>query len=330
MIQFLADNIDQLDLALDQLAIADRNFDRFAFMLIDNVVELTLHKFAQDKAGENEMWGRWGEPKHDQKVIKEALSQNFDCKVKAAGKLGLLNKAISESILNLHSYRNTAYHKGLRHEGILHSLALFYFRNACTLLAAYEPVWWSWSSSDKPSHRAQKYLGDPRRGDYRKVFEFAYARLDSVAASMHEDLVGDLSEDLSKTIDSIDETIDFLVDGGPKKKNRDDVIIDCQVWPFAFTDDAKAYAKANGCKETTVGGFLDWITKNYPWPLRKDPVSGWRKRLATLRREKNRHNVLKIYCDFMRQTEKIRAQIVEAAAQLDAYIQQQIDVARGK
>ena len=58
MIQFLADNIDQLDLALDQLAIHDRNFDRFAFMLIDNVVELTLHRHAQDKANENDMWGR--------------------------------------------------------------------------------------------------------------------------------------------------------------------------------------------------------------------------------------------------------------------------------
>ena len=28
MIQFLSDNIDQLDLALDQLAVNDRNFDR--------------------------------------------------------------------------------------------------------------------------------------------------------------------------------------------------------------------------------------------------------------------------------------------------------------
>lgn len=45
MIQFLSDNIDQLDLALDQLVIADRNYDRFAFMLVDNVVELTLHRF---------------------------------------------------------------------------------------------------------------------------------------------------------------------------------------------------------------------------------------------------------------------------------------------
>jgi hypothetical protein len=54
MIQFLADQLDQLDqldrldLALDQLALKDCNFDRFAPILIDNAVELTLHQHAQD------------------------------------------------------------------------------------------------------------------------------------------------------------------------------------------------------------------------------------------------------------------------------------------
>lgn len=45
MMQFFADQIDQMDLALDQLAMHDRNFDRFALMLIDNVVELSLHNY---------------------------------------------------------------------------------------------------------------------------------------------------------------------------------------------------------------------------------------------------------------------------------------------
>ena len=164
MIQFLADNIDQLDLALDQLAITDRNFDRFALMLIDNVAELTLHRYAQDKAGENDMWGQLGKPKYDAKLIEKALGQNFDNKAKVASKLGLIDNSLCESILNLHSFRNTAYHKGLRHEGILHSLAIFYFRNVCDLLKSYNPRYWSWSSADKVSYRARKYLGEPQFG----------------------------------------------------------------------------------------------------------------------------------------------------------------------
>ena len=64
MLQFVADQVDQLDLALDQLAVRDRNFDRFAMMLIDNVVELTLHGHAREKASENEMWRHDSNPKN--------------------------------------------------------------------------------------------------------------------------------------------------------------------------------------------------------------------------------------------------------------------------
>lgn len=62
MIQALSDHIDQLDLALDQLSLNDRNFDRFAIMLIDNVVELVLHQHAQDKSRDEETWHRLGKP----------------------------------------------------------------------------------------------------------------------------------------------------------------------------------------------------------------------------------------------------------------------------
>lgn len=330
MIQFLADSIDQLDLALDQLAVMDRNFDRFALMLIDNVVELALHRFAQDKAGENDMWGFHKEPRHDPKVIEKALSQNFDSKAKAVCKLGLMVSSVCESVLILHSYRNTAYHKGLRHEQILHSLAVFYFRNACTILKSYEPIWWCWGNSDKVSHRATKYLGNQNFSDHLKVFSAAYGRLDEVAASMNENLVGDLSADMANTISSIDDAINFLANDGPDKKGRDEVIIDSQAWPFAFTDEAKAFANKNGYKEKNVGSFVDWIAKNYDWPMKLDPIPSWRLRLQSLSREKDYHKALKRHYDFMRQTEKVRSILSESAAQLDAHIQQQIDIARGK
>lgn len=330
MIQFLSDNIDQLDLALDQLAIGDRNFDRFALMLVDNVVELTLHRFIQDKAGENELWGRISEPKHDPKTIEKALGQNFDNKAKGARKLGLLDDVHCESVLNLHAFRNTSYHKGLRHEGILHSLAIFYFRNACDLLSNYEPHGWSWSSNDKISYRARKYLGEPRFGAHREVYLAAYKRLDQVAASMDCSLVQDLATDMESTIELMDDAISFLANDGPEKKSRDAVIIDAQAWPFAFTDEAKEFAKARGCPAKTVAGFVEWIALNYEWPDRTDTIPRWRARFASLGEEADEHKALKRYCDFIKQTEDIRSQITESAAQLDGYIQQQIDIARGK
>lgn len=330
MIQFLSDNIDQLDLALDQLAISDRNFDRFALMLIDNVVELTLHKFAQDKDTENNSWRSLDMPTNDPKVVAKAMGQNFDAKVKAAAKFGLIDESTCETLLNLHSFRNTAYHKGLRHERILHSLAIFYFRNACALLTAYKPGWFGWHSGDKISYRAMKYIGSEVSFSAAENYKAAYVRLDSIAEKFDESLVDDLAADMSATIESTDDDLEFLSTNSPTPISRDQVIVDTQAWPFGFSEEGKSFAANNGCPANTVGAIVDWIAENYNWQIKKDPIVGWRERLDALAGEKDYHKALKRYCDFMRQTDKIRSQLSDSSAALDSHIQHAVDLARGK
>lgn len=49
---------DQLDLAIDQLVVRDRNFDWFALMLVDNVVKFIFYQHAeQDKV----MWAEYSQ-----------------------------------------------------------------------------------------------------------------------------------------------------------------------------------------------------------------------------------------------------------------------------
>ena len=54
----------------------------------------------------------------------------------------------------------TVYHQGRRHEGILHSLAIFYFQNACAVLEGFEPSWWSTGSGDRISPSSDKVPWD--------------------------------------------------------------------------------------------------------------------------------------------------------------------------
>ncbi len=331
MMQFLADHIDQMDLALDQIAMRDRNFDRFALMLIDNVVELTLHQYAQDRSYESEMSRRHGASGDDTKAVIAALGPRFDSKVKLARERGLLSNEVCDSIQYLHSFRNTAYHRGLRHERILHSLALFYFNNACSVLASYSPMFWSSSSEDRIPHRAMKYLGKANFWDSEKAFQSAWERLREVAASMADSLSSDLHGDMRETIDRVDQQMQFLADESPLgKKSRNQVILDCQAWALAFSEEGKAYAQAQQAPKTSVGGYVEWFGNNYPWATKTDPIPGWRNRLNSLETEKNQHRALKKYCEFMNQTEDLREQISESASQLDAHIQHLIDVARGK
>lgn len=328
--QFFSDIIDQMDLALDQLAVCDRNFDRFALMLIDNVVELTLHKIAQDKAAENK-WMFYGkEPKNNEKMVAGALGQHFEAKVKLAKHSGVLSDDLAESILNLHSYRNTSYHRGVKHEGILHSLTVYYFGCACKLLQKHSPIGWSSGSADVMPHRALKYLGNARHHHSKEAFSGAWLRLHEVVEAIPSSLLDDLWSDMKGSIDQTDEMIDYLATGGPEVMARDQVLIDSQSWAFAFTNEGKLFAQKSGCPQLSVKGYVDWIAQEFPWPIKKDPIPSWNKRLKSLESETSPHRAFKKYCDFMMQTKDIRALLDEAAAQLDRYIDEQIDIARGK
>jgi hypothetical protein len=339
--QFFADQIEQLDLALDQLALKDRNFDRFAILLVDNVVELGLHHFAQQEQ-HRQHFGKLlksGEEKGDEKnakLIASALGQHFDGKVKLAKATGVLTGDLADSINYLHNFRNTAHHSGLRHEGILHALALFYFRSACSILKSVQAREWmpSASSADVIPVRATKYLG--RRGGLlfeagSDVFEKAWQRLQEVAESMGDTLVADLHRDLKETVDWADGAIGFLANDGPTKMTRDAVLIEAQVWARFTTDEVKAYAAERMPKTVkTVADFTDWLRANYPWPVKNDPVPGWRQRLLSLEKETDPQIALRKYCDFLSQTEELRELILGAARELDGWIQEQIDIARGK
>ncbi|MEJ8811838.1 hypothetical protein WKW77_12225 [Variovorax ureilyticus] len=330
MNQFFADQIDQLDLAIDQLAVRDRNFDRFALMLIDNVVELVLHQHAKDKI----LWGKAFEsnrkPKPEWKTAVNATGQGFDAKVRYARETSMISASTADSIQYLHYFRNSAYHQGSRHEGILHSLAVFYFRAACSVLRAYKPMMYGTYSGDKISHRAVKYLGKPDLFGQKEAFERACVRLTEVAGALDENLVEDLQTDMLTTIEQTDEWLDFISENSPDRPKRAEVVLECQAWPFAWTDEGKAFALSNGCKATNVVELSNWLGHNYPWPVKVDPIGSWKKRHASLTQETDLDVALKKYCDFMRQSEAFREALDEAVSQLDGYIQQQIDEYRGK
>ena len=133
-IRFLANIIDQLDFALDHIALQDVNYKRLALMLIDNAVELALHQHAEESKGTE--WAAKDKSPEYQRALSEALGQRFDRKVKFARLSGVIDKEIAETINTLHSYRNQLYHQGVVQEKILHALSIFYFRITCDLLGA--------------------------------------------------------------------------------------------------------------------------------------------------------------------------------------------------
>jgi hypothetical protein len=255
-----------------------------------------------------------------EKEIRNALGRYFEAKVTLARKTGLIEDAVAGSINKLHLIRNTAYHAGQKHEGILNSLAVFYITLACEVFLKFSDFEFSLCSSGQIPYRAQKYL-DNNGVD---SFNAAWKRVGKIVEPRLAGLVANLAEDLTQTIDEVDGTISFCSMDGSMP--REQVILTAQ----QLSKKAMAYADEHAPSDVTGPFRIEWLRENYPLECASDPVSGWRKRLESLRTETDLHKALDKYENFMEQTEDLRQAIDEFGMEIDAMIQKQVDERRGK
>lgn len=351
MEEIFADNISQLKTALDQIRMNDRNSDRFAFLLVDNVIELTLHQFAmQKKVNFQESFNRNREildfynnhlsseerqgrlfnrtVRIDKElavlldIIRKARGREFDNKVKACSKLDLLDDELKDSIIYLHGFRNTAYHQGLRHEGILHSLAVFYFECACILIKNTESQLNANDMrkiSSKPSSASIETdifeaLSFGSLGDVKRIHP-APSELLRALKAQDQSLVVDLVLDMRSTIEKYDELLNCELNSSAETRKK--TLIESQIWPILFSDEVEKLIKESAIVDQSLGERIEWLSENFKKLDSKgnlvqvDPVVSWKKRLKSLQREENRHSALKKYCDFMRQTSDLRDSMSE-------------------
>lgn len=331
MLKFLANIIEQIDLALEHVSKGDVNNARFGLMLIDNAVEITLHQTAKDIRGERSSFLYRDKPYEHAAALDAALGQHFESKVKFVRKTGKLGAAESDSILILHAFRNEVYHIGVQYEAVLPSLSKLYFLLACDFLRSYEPKWISYSPGMKLPERAAKYFGNQKF--FMRGIEQYHAACDALGKSVTvapAEFAETLADHMDDVIEQQDTAVDMIATGGPHTYSRDEAIEQTFAWKIAFTDEAKEFARDKGWRKGSVFDFVNWIAANYPLPIRHDPIQGWRARASSLRRETNPHKALKKYRDFMTQTADVRAALDEAHGQVDQYIQEQIDRMRGK
>lgn len=330
--QLFSDLLDQLDFALDQLFVRDRNHDRFSVMLVDNVVELAMHHYAESVSTRRRLGlGKDLEPE----IVRKATGRHFDAKVKLAKATGLVSQTLGDSIAELHEYRNSAHHGGRRHERILNPMGAFYLQCACDILASDELKLWGFSASsaDIVSRRAQRYIANPNStSDLTTDWGSVWKRVRLIVEPLAAELVASLAADAIVMVDATDEALRFLSEDGFNKPTRDQVVVDAQVaalWPLPETQERLQSLPSQLTANWTVSDALDWLRENAEI-VRNDPVSGWRQRCERIAQETDRHLALKKYADFKKQTQSLRTGIHESAVGLDAAIQHQIDVARGK
>lgn len=331
MKQFQNEAINQLDFVLDQLQFNERNYDRFAFMLVDNIVELTFYKLAQLKYDDFNYINKGQQTGSSIKNIEKALyNQFFIDKIKFAESEKIITNEIAESLKYLHLFRNKVYHAGSGYEIILHSMAINYFIIACSILKNFPRREFDIQSTTfEVSYRSKKYL-EKDSLYYAKSYSNAFQRLKDIGSSMKQNLVEDLTLDMAQKIRMIDDDIHFIAETISDDYNRDKAVIFGQAWPFSNSQKAIDFAINNNCEVIGEDEFLEWLTINYQWRVSKDPVFELKKRFERIKTEKRSHKALEIYSKFIIDTEELITTIHEAAIHLDWLIDREIDRKRGK
>lgn len=317
----LANTIEQLDLAAEHLGHRDPSNARFALMLTDNIVELTLHQYAKEKRIELKAWRK--DMYEHEKALEKALGRWFDEKVRFGTLIGKLTHEVSESIRIGHQFRNDVYHIGLQHEAVLPAVAAFYFELACRLCADHDMRSWGYSPGQNIPVRAQKYFkADRHFTNFREEYKTGCHALLATSGHDNRHFAERLADHMDEVIDAQDRYIDYVAKNAPSRESRDEVIISCQSWPLAFSEKGRAFALNNGFFS---GHIVDWLGQNYPFAFKGDPIEAWRKRSERLRHEPDPHKALKMYRSFMDETAELRESIEESTSAVDQYVEGQIE-----
>lgn len=295
--------INQLDLALDHLAQRDEDSARFALMLIDNVVEMTLHRHAL--AAVMRIFIENDDHKIDETIVHKAQGTFFGPKVKLARKVGLVSPETAKSISHLHKLRNVAYHQGIFYAETIRSLTIFYFKIACELLQkkCLIPL----ELRKQVPYRATKYLDHPASNE-----STVWAQLEKVANALPSDLLSDLVHGMTQTIQSIDDMIGFWTTRSNPQISRNQVLTHAQMEALIFSPDGKkaiAEVRAKQRDDFPTEETVNLLLPKIKGFVHADPIPEWRKQLQLLEAEKNQHTAVGIYCGFMERTADIREKI---------------------
>lgn len=217
---------------------------------------------------------------------------------------------------------------------MLPAIAGLYFDCAVKVLERYKPAFLIYSPNMVLPERSRTYFGQKPFGfREREEFQEGCRALAAQAGFDAKSFVDALADHLAEIVEQQDGVIDIVATGGPHQMSRDQAVIKTESWHIMFDPKAAGEAKKRlkgkaALTGESVAELQSWLVENGSLRYTRDPVPGWRKREASLRREKNPHKALKKYQDFILQTTDIRELLLEACGQVEQWIDGQIEQMR--
>lgn len=350
--------VEQMDRASGELAVDHPINNRLALILIDNAVELLLHRECTDLLQEDTLKSNLKKMElalrrapNAQELFPDGAAVDYATltrkqrtlaggdsmpgKVKVLVDLGKLTCPEGQFIKAVHGYRNQLYHVGLRYDDIIRALAGRYFLLCSNLLVRLRPKGITYSSRDTYTEVAERYL--PIRDGMVFLEDVDFEELSRKLRCALPDAIPDLPEILAKfaieSIDEIEKGFNFLIQDNPINLGSKELLKVVQ-WRTDLEKKLEKNEISGLWADPSYREEVDEVATN----LRSDwrqryfslPTARWRDRANAIGAESCSYTAMHSYQQLRNDMAYLEEAIQSAAEELDRWIQTQIDIARGK
>jgi hypothetical protein len=297
-------------------------------VLTDNIVELLCYNQCRHEFG----WTTVADNKYSQQQKEKVLKNDFSERVNFLHGLGLLSRDEQVFVSLAHSYRNESYHTGIVHDDIMYALAWHYHQIGCDLFARFRPRVVACTPKDEFSPVVVKHIG---QDTFRLILDDDFGRVaQSIAAVRPQpapSLPHSLADSLLRRIGKMEEAVTFPLEDNTFGDTEERLLRELQYHrdfgkglPDPPQDPSDpAYAKA-------IEQRKQYMQQSWAPAIRRSPIERWKQRVQQLHAGNNNANALQNFGTLGRDMEEYEEIVFEAAEALEAHIQHQIDVARGK
>jgi hypothetical protein len=333
--EHIAHTIEQLDLAGKQLQKVNSTSGRFALLLTDNIVELTLHEQCDVEFLSDNTWGGLGLCKYSPNLRKKVLGQHFEQKAKFCRQINLVNDDQLDLIRIAHQYRNELYHTGIKYEPIVYAIAWEYHNFACDLFASARRGGRGYGvvPRDDLSGVVRCHVGDliTEDGNFVDPIKFRQGVADSLKnmkPQLSRSFVEIICDFAIEKVEAVIANIYFLSEDNRRGATETEVLHEIQ-----FTKFLQGYfSTPSSLPGSPAEGFelVRRLRKKWKPKYRSNPTLRWLDRARGLATEKTSVDVLRKFQSLKKDMQEFEEMIEEAAVGFELYIQAQIDQARGK
>ena len=335
--------VEQLDRAASELGIDHPINNRLALILIDNAVELIVHRLCHKHVWMDGMFSGYPSPEDTgfyvmtESELRKANGRHLKPKLRILVKKGDLNAKESRFISIVHKYRNELYHVGLTHDDIIRAMANQYYLLCCDFFArtGNASVWAVTVPSNGSTEVMDRYLPEPGAKPYlQDVDDKVVAdKLRHALPNEMPDLAETLSYSAVISVENIMDGFEFLVRDNPRGMSANE-ILELVQWQREFRvvlDKEKIdghFSSPTYQKEyiRLEQEFNETWTQEY----KKIPELRWRRRAEEVKDEADPLIAMDRYQTLRDEMAYLEEAIDTMVTELDRWIQQEIDRIRGK